>query len=257
MSGWNPDLYLRYQDERTQPAYDLAARIDIAQPARIIDLGCGPGNSTRVLRERWSAAKIAGLDNSQEMIQKARETYPQETWIQADIADWRPEEKFDVLFSCATLQWLPGHESLIRKLFDHVNARGAFAVQLPANNRSPLHMALLKTAREPEWSDATAGCEGMITYQDPGFYYDALARLSKRVILWQTTYYHVMADHQGLIEWYSSTGMKTYLARLAGEQERKAFQRQVLEECRAEYPPQADGKILFPFQRLFFIVYRE
>jgi trans-aconitate 2-methyltransferase len=257
MSGWNPGLYLQFGDERTQPACDLAARIELERPDRIIDLGCGPGNSTRILRERWPGAQIAGLDSSPEMIQTAREAYPQETWIRADIADWRPEGKFDVLFSSATLQWLPGHEELIPKLFAYVAARGAFAVQLPANNRSPLHTALLRVARKPAWAGATAGCDGMITYRDPGFYYDVLASLSRRVILWQTTYYHVMSDPQGLIEWYSSTGMKTYLARLADGAERKAFQRQVLEECRPEYPPQADGKILFPFRRFFFIVYKD
>jgi trans-aconitate 2-methyltransferase len=130
-------------------------------------------------------------------------------------------------------------------------------VQLPANHESPLHLALLETAQRPEWAQATAGCAGMIVYHEPDFYYDLLASRTSRVALWRTTYYHILPGHQGMVDWYSSTGMKTYLSRLADEQERRTFAGQVLDACREKYPLQADGKILFPFRRLFFIAYRD
>ena len=274
MGKWDPDSYLRFERERTQPSYDLVSRIEGLDPATIIDIGCGPGNSTRVLRERWPTARIAGLDNSPEMIDKARTAYPQGTWILADAATWRPDEsahpagctdpagcthpqRYDLVFSNAALQWIPNHELLLRSLFALVRPQGALAVQVPANNESPLYRAVARVSRRPEWREWTAGCEEMLTYHPAGFYYDQLTALSGRVSVWQTTYHHVMADHGGMIDWYASTGMRCYLERLPGDAERKAFRAQVLEECRADYPQQQDGKVLFPFRRLFFIAYND
>jgi trans-aconitate 2-methyltransferase len=195
LSKWNPDLYLKYEDERTQPSYDLISRINIADPANIIDIGCGPGNSTRVLKERWPHAQILGLDSSREMIEKARSAYPRGHWILADAAKWKPEIKYGLVFSNATLQWIPDHESLIRTLFDSVQNQGALAVQIPANSGSPLHQALLKVSKRGKWKEAMAGCDELITYHDAGFHYDHLSALSRRVFIWHTTYYHVMAGH--------------------------------------------------------------
>jgi trans-aconitate 2-methyltransferase len=257
MNKWNPDLYLKYEDERTQPSYDLVSRINIANPTNIIDIGCGPGNSTRVLRERWPHAQILGLDNSQEMIEKARSAYPQEHWILADAARWKTDVKYSIVFSNATLQWIPNHESLIRTLFDYVQSQGALAVQVPANSGSPLHHAVLRVSKREKWKEAMVGCDELITYRDASFYYNQLSALSKRIFIWYTTYYHVMASHQNLIDWYASTGMKPYLERLATDELRRLFQSQVLDECRPAYPEQQDRKILFPFKRLFFVAYKE
>ena len=171
----------------------------------------------------------------------------------ADIRERQPEEKFDVLFSGATLQWISGHERLIPKLFLTVRQEGVFAVQLPANQEAPLHHALIRVSRRGEWSKLTAGCEELIVYRSPEFYYKILSALSPRIHLWKTTYYHVLENHQGLIDWYSSTGMRTYLERLPDEVAKESFRRQVLEECRESYPVQVDGRILYPFDRLFFV----
>jgi trans-aconitate 2-methyltransferase len=257
MSSWNPDLYLQFKEERTQPARDLAARISLDKPKQIVDLGCGPGNSTQVLRDRWPDADVLGVDNSPEMIEKARATCLQGSWLLADLRDWNPEDSWDIVFSCATLQWIPNHERLIPKVFSLVKAEGVLAVQLPANQEAPLHLALLEVARRKEWKDLTSGCEDLIVYRSPGFYYDILSPISPGVFFWKTTYYHVLADHQGLIDWYSSTGMKTYLERLPGETQKESFRTQVLEACRDSYPAQKDGRILYPFDRLFFIAYKK
>ena len=254
---WNPDLYLKYKDERTQPSYDLVSRINLPNPEKIVDIGCGPGNSTRVLRERWPRAQVAGLDSSAEMIQTAREAYPQETWIMSDAAQWETDEKFDIVFSSAALQWIPDHTVLIPKLFDRVKPGGVLAVQVPSNHRSPLHQAVLKVSKKKEWSQLMAGCETRLNYHEPGFYYELLAAISRQFTLWQTTYYHVLDNHQGLVDWYSSTGMRPYLERLATDAEKNAFREQVLEACRPFYPAQSNGKILFPFNRLFFLASHE
>jgi trans-aconitate 2-methyltransferase len=256
MSSWNPDLYLQFKEERTQPARDLTARIALESPKDIVDLGCGPGNSTQVLRDRWPEANVLGVDSSREMIEKARANCPEERWLLADLRDWNPEDYWDIVFSNATLQWIPDHQRLIPKIFSLVRPAGILAVQLPANREAPLHQAVLEIARRPEWKELTSGCGDLITYHEPGFYYNILSALAPRVILWKTAYYHVLHDHQALIEWYSSTGMKTYLERLTGEAEKTVFRNQVLEACRDSYLLQKDGRIVYPFERLFFIASR-
>jgi trans-aconitate 2-methyltransferase len=257
MSSWNPDLYLRFKDERTQPAIDLVNRIRLDKPGRIVDLGCGPGNSTQVLRERWLESDLLGVDNSPEMIDKARATYPQGQWLLADLNDWKPEGQFDLVFSNATLQWVHHHERLIQRVFSWVRPKGVLAVQLPANQESPLHRALMAVSQKGEWKEIIAGCEDLLVYRGADFYYDLLSGLSQRVDLWSTTYYHVMENPQALIEWYSSTGMKPYLERLPDEERKESFRNQVLKACRGSYPERADKRILYPFHRLFFIAYKK
>lgn len=256
MTTWNPDLYLKYGTERTQPAIDLAARVDLAAPVRIIDIGCGPGNSTKVLRERWPAAQVSGLDSSPEMIAKARQTCPQGEWITTDAAHWNPPERYSLVFSNAALQWIPDQRALLPRLFAAVEPGGALAVQVPANTDSPLYQAVQRVAQRPPWRERLAGCEQALTYREAPFYYDLLSTLSSRFSLWYTIYIHVLASRQGLIEWYSSTGLRPYLERLAESDLQEAFKREILAECQAAYPLQQDGKVLFPFRRLFFIAYR-
>ena len=256
MSPWNPEAYLKYKDERTQPSYDLVARIDLHAPGEMVDIGCGPGNSTQVLCERWPAAHRLGVDSSPDMIARARQTYPLAAWQVADAATWEPEHTFDLVFSNATLQWIPAHTALFPRLFGWVKPQGALAVQVPANDDSPLHLAVQAVAQRAEWQAFTEGCHALFTYHPPSFYYDLLAPLSARLVLWQTTYYHVLPNHQGLIDWYASTGLRPYLERLPGETERQAFQAQILEICRERYPLQQDQRVLFPFRRLFFVAYK-
>jgi trans-aconitate 2-methyltransferase len=256
MSSWNPDLYLRFMEQRTQPVTDLVARLALDNPGHIVDLGCGPGNSTQVLRERWADSDILGMDSAPAMIGKARESCPQGKWLLADLKDWEPKQSFDLVFSCATLQWIPNHERLLPRLFYWVRPEGALAVQLPANQESALHLALIRVSNKREWKECVAGCENLIVYRSAEFYYDVLSALAQRIQIWTTTYYHVLENHQALIDWYSSTGMRTYLERLPDEERRESFRAQVLEACRESYPSRRDGKILYPFRRLFFIAYK-
>jgi trans-aconitate 2-methyltransferase len=256
MTNWDPQAYLQFRNERTQPSVDLVARIELGDPRTIVDLGCGPGNSAQVLRMRWPRALITGVDSSPQMIEKARESFPDGTWQLADVGRWSPAEPYDLVFSSATLQWIPDHDALLPRLFAAVKADGVLAVQVPANQDSPLHQALLRVSALPEWDSRTADCRGQITYHAPEYYYDALARLAGRIELWQTTYFHKMDRPQGLIDWYASTGMKPYLERLDSEEEKSRFQQAVLWECAGQYPARQDGRVLFAFRRTFFIAYR-
>jgi trans-aconitate 2-methyltransferase len=253
---WNPTQYLKFKSERTQPSIDLVSRIALDNPKSIIDIGCGPGNSTQVLCQRWPEAEVAGLDNSEEMIKKAQADFPKQKWILADAGTFNPGQKYDLVFSNATLQWLPNHEALIPKLFSFCTEKGAMAVQVPANNESPLHKALLAVSDSQKWRGFTSHCEKLFNYRPAGYYYDLLLSLSSKIDLWETAYLHVLESHAGLIEWYRSTGMRPFLERLPDDASRKLFEGEVLEKCQSAYPPQKDVKILYPFKRTFFIAYR-
>jgi trans-aconitate 2-methyltransferase len=257
-TSWDPGQYLKFRDERTRPSMDLAARIDLAEPATILDVGCGPGNSTEVLHGRWPGSRITGLDSSPEMIVAARASHDWGEWVCADAArleDGSDRQRHDLVFSNATLQWISDHERLVPRLFGLVNPRGALAVQVPANAGSPLHRSLVRAAGDPRWSRFTAGCASRLVYHGPSFYYGLLCGLAGRLDVWETTYHHALADHRALVEWYKGTGMRPCLERLPDDASRRAFEDAVLEGCRADYPVQPDGRIIYPFQRLFFIAY--
>ena len=255
MTDWNPRQYLQFANERTRPSIDLSPRVNIENPKCIIDIGCGPGNSTRVLRGRWPDAKIAGLDSSAAMIEKAKEDYPGIEWITADASAFMHEKKYDIVFSNAAIQWIPDHEVLVPHLFEIVNRGGALAVQVPGNKESPLHQALLRVSSSPKWSRFTSDVEKIFTYNDAAYYYDTLFRISSKFDLWETTYYHVLNSHAGLVEWYKGTGMRPFLEKLPDESSRKEFENEVLAECIQVYPIRKDGKVLYPFKRIFFIAY--
>jgi trans-aconitate 2-methyltransferase len=256
MPSWDPGQYVKFLDERTRPSRDLCARIDLAAPARVLDVGCGPGNSTRVLRERWPDADLAGLDSSPDMIAQARADRPDGTWILADAAAFEPEGDWDVVFSNAALQWLPDHERLLPRLLGWVAPGGCLAVQMPARDGSPFRASLQEVARRPRWRDRMDGCAGSLTLLGAQATYDILAPLAARLELWESIYYHVLASHQGLVDWYAGTGMRPYLDRLAEPADRAAFQAEVLDGCREAYPAAGDGRVLMPFRRLFFVAWR-
>ncbi len=254
MIEWNPNQYLKFVRERTQPSIDLAARIELQHPRSIIDIGCGPGNSTEILRRKWPNSKITGFDSSPTMIQKARSDHPDGEWITGDAASFRFNDKYDVVFSNAALQWIQDHEALIPRLFGIVADAGVLAVQVPADFESPLRRAVVSVAGNPKWSSYTAGCDRIINYRTAGYYYDILSALPGKAYLWETTYYHVLPTHADLVEWYKGTGMKPFLERLPDEAHRKEFENEVLDRCKDGYVVRSDGKVLYPFKRIFFVL---
>ena len=257
MAAWNSDQYLRFKNERTQPSIDLAAKVRIENPADVIDIGCGPGNSTKVLRERWPNARIIGLDSSSEMIERAKTDFPEQEWLLADASKLEPDQTYDIVFSNAVLQWIPGHDYLIPRLVIIVKPGGALAVQVPANYESPLHKALLIVSEREKWSGFTSGCWKLLHYYNVEYYYNLLYPIaSSGLDIWETTYYHVLSSHAALIEWYRGTGLRPFLERLPGDEYRKEFMNEILDECRQAYAIQRDGNILFPFKRIFFVVYK-
>jgi len=256
MPQWDADLYLQFASERTQPVFDLLNRIHLRQPRRIADLGCGPGNSTEALRRHWPESSVVGIDLSAEMIRKARQDYPAGTWMIGDATTWRADPPVDLVFSNAMLQWVPHHAAVCRHLLDQIAPEGVLAVQVPAHYDSVLHREIIELSRDPAWDARMHQARRALTNESPGFYYDLLAPLAKRVDLWETTYYHVLPGPEGVVRWFRATGLRPFLDALDSDQERSRFEASLLKRYSTSYPRRPSGSILFPFRRLFFVAYR-
>jgi trans-aconitate 2-methyltransferase len=255
MTSWDPSKYLRFSDERTRPAVDLASRIAFDAPRTVIDLGCGPGNSTQVLRQRWPSARVCGLDSSPEMIASAKQSYPDQEWILAGIADWSAGAPYDVVFSNAALQWVRDHVALTRHLFAQVAPGGALAFQIPSSAYSPVRSFIHEIAQDEAWVSRMDGALAALTMEEPPVYYDALSPRANSVDIWETEYYHVTESPSAIVEWISSTGLRPYLEALDSDREKQRFVAMLTERVTEAYATRSDGRVLFPFRRTFVIAY--
>ena len=258
MPTWNPAQYLKFAEERTRPCRDLVGSIALDAPRRAIDLGCGPGNSTQVLAGRWPDADLTGLDTSAEMLEAARRAQPGRRWVQDDVARWAADGgdgAFDLVFSNCTLQWVPEHAVVYPQLLARVAAGGALAVQIPSPGVSRrIEREMAASAAWRRWFPA--GRLATWHAHEPPFYYDLLAPRAARVDLWETEYFHVMPDADAIVEWYQGTGLRPYLEAIGDPADRERFLEEYREGIRAAYPQRSDGRVLFPFRRIFAIAYR-
>ena len=255
MSDWQPSLYLEFGKERTQPSIDLVARLDKEDPGRILDVGCGPGNSTRVLQARWGHAEIIGLDRSQAMIEEAKSRYPDIQWYCADASvDLSGLGTFDIVFSNAAIQWMPNQKALLSKLFGMLRPSGVLAVQVPCAKFMPVHTELVELASAEKWKARFEKLIAPYSVHTPDYYYDILCNLTDEVDLWETDYYHIMDSHSDIVRWSSASAMRPYLDCLPDESAAAEFTEEYELALREAYPLQPGGKILFPCTRIFFIV---
>lgn len=253
MADWNPALYSRFEDERTRPARELLARVPLAGAARVFDLGCGPGNSTELLVQRYPGAEVVGLDNSPAMIESARQRLPGTRFELADVGTWQPQQAPDLIYANATLQWVPGHEQLFPRLFAQLAPGGVLAVQMPDNWDEPTHAEMRNVARLPQFATAIGDPSKLRIGRLPlTTYYDLLAPLAEEVDTWHTIYQHRMASPAAIVEWVSATGLKPFVAPLDAQQ-RAAYLAEYERRIGAAYPQRADGKLLLAFPRLFIV----
>lgn len=256
MPKWDSDQYSKFINERTQPAYDLVSKIKVEAPKRIVDMGCGPGNSTEVLFQRWQNATISGFDSSPDMLKKATASNSEIEWFQSTIENWNPTCSYDIIFSNAVLQWVKSHDELLPKLLNMLNNDGALAVQMPAHYKSPLHKQLIEVAEMPEWSKFTTEARNLLSLSTPSFYYDLLSPITSHLDIWETQYFHVMENQKAILEWFRGTGLRPFLEALPTHESKAAFEREILKRYTASYPEQKNGKVIFPFNRFFFVVYK-
>jgi trans-aconitate 2-methyltransferase len=255
MASWSPVQYLRFADERTRAARDLLAQVPLARPRRIVDLGCGPGNSTELLVERFPLAEILGLDTSVDMLRKARERLPQCTFIEADIASWTPAESTDLLFANAVLQWVPDHPLVLCRLLEAVPAGGVLAVQMPDNMREPANALQRQVAESGPWAEDLANAVPRAELLSADAYYDLLKPVCRHIDIWHSIYNHALASPQAIVEWFKGSSLQPYLARL-GCAAREQFLAAYAEKIAAAYRPTFDGKVLLRFPRLFIVAVR-
>lgn len=256
MEDWNPNQYLKFGSERTQPAIDLLNRVSLDSPNHIIDLGCGPGNSTTLLKQRWASATVSGLDSSAKMIQKAKLEHPSINWIHQDVSEWNPDKKYDLVFSNAALQWVEDHAILFPKLYTNLEIGGQLAVQLPYHWDSSLNLDVVEVSKNPEWDKRMGPARTALIRESISFYYDLVSSVAEDFHIWTTEYYHIMESHKAILEWISGTGLRPYMELLETEQERDQFKNQLLQRFENSYSKQIDGKIIFPFKRLFILATR-
>ncbi|ACS87227.1 trans-aconitate 2-methyltransferase [Musicola paradisiaca] len=251
MQDWNPELYLRFASERTRPALELVSRIIHPDIIRITDLGCGPGNSTELLRQAWPHAEITGLDNSAAMLEQAHRRLPGCTFQLADIAHWQPEKPQDLIFANASLQWLDDHDRLFPHLLRQLAPGGVLAVQMPDTLEQPTHQLMRQTALAGPWRDTFADVDRIRQpLSDPEYYYDLLVGNGCEADIWRTTYYHVMSGPLAIIEWLKGTGLRPFLTRLDKE-EQQAFLQHYQVHLQQAYPARRDGSCLLAYPRLF------
>ncbi len=256
MPTWDPRQYLKFSDHRLRPALDLFAQVQAERPQVVYDLGCGPGNITRLLSERWPAARIVGVDSSREMLDRARTQAPGVEFLQADILHWSPPAPADVLFSNATLHWLDDHARLLSRLMSHLAPGGVLAVQMPCNRDAPSHLLMEAAAADGPWRAQLSQVRPVLgSVESADAYYRILAPLAGRIDIWETEYLHVLEGDNPVVEWTSGTALRPCLDALE-QPARDAFLAAYARRIALAYPRAADGRTLFPFRRIFIVAQR-
>ncbi len=256
MTDWSARQYLRFEDERTRPPRDLLAQVPLTEARLVVDLGCGPGNSTELLIARYPQAKVIGLDSSPEMLRQARERLPKCAFVEADIATWIPEAPPDLLFANAVFQWVPDHPTVLRRLLEALPQGGVLAVQMPDNTREPALLLMQEVAAKGRWARGAALDEaGRADLPIPAGYYDLLKPLCSRLDIWHSIYNHVMDGPEGVVEWFKGSGLRPFLAALDPAM-REEFLAAYLARIAQHYPRRHDGRVLLKFPRLFIVATR-
>jgi trans-aconitate 2-methyltransferase len=253
---WSATQYRKFESERTRAAYDLLQGVPPLDVRRVVDLGCGPGNTTELLVARYPDAQVSGVDSSADMVAQARHRLPGVDFVQADLSQWASGQPVDLLFANAVFQWVPDHRQLLPALFRSVAPGGVFAFQLPDNLNQPSHTAMRYAAREIGLGDRLRAAEATRTpIAEPAMYYDLLIGDAARIDIWHTIYFHSLTDADAIVEWFLGSGLRPYLALLTPE-ERPRFLAAYRAAIATAYPPRSDGRVLLPFPRLFVVAQR-
>jgi trans-aconitate 2-methyltransferase len=251
MPVWDPGHYLRYADERSRPFFELTSRVSADAPRSVVDLGCGPGQLTATLADRWPTARVLGIDSSAEMIDAAQEhAGPRLEFRRQDLCEFAPSEPVDVIISNATLQWVDDHRSVLPQLVEALAPGGWLAFQVPGNQTAPSHTLLHQLAQDPRFADRIGGIDQRIMPPASTYLAD-LSTLGLQTDAWETTYLHVLQGTDPVYDWISGTGARPYLQGL-DDGERQVFIDEYKAMLRAAYPAQPFGTVL-GFRRIFAV----
>ena len=252
---WNPQQYLKFGGQRLRPAHDLLARVTGTAPQHIVDLGCGTGTVTAVLRARWPDAPIVGVDNSKPMLQRAQAELPDVSWEFANLAEWTPSGPADLLVSNAALHWLDNHPTLFPGLLSHLRPGGVLAVQMPAQHGAPSHQIGYELAESARWRGRLSGLVRRQPILDPDEYFALLRPLVSSLDLWFTEYIQVLTGDNPVAEFTKGSFVGAWLSALPSDEARE-FESDYRQQVAAAYPVSGDGVTLFPFRRFFLVAQR-
>ena len=286
MTTWDPEQYLAFSGPRQRAALDLLDRVPPIEPKRICDLGCGTGHVTQLIAQRWPEARVLGIDKSPDMLDmahsndfKVQRSAEQARgsqnsagrssgnaagkripidWQQADIGSWKASKPFDLIYSNATLHWLPNHVTLLPHLIEQLRPGGVIAIQMPLSWYAPSHRLMREVLATGGPNGAALGDEALRAAHDrppvmqAGEYYDLIAPLVERVDIWSTEYLHILEGKHAVFDWVAGAGLRPILQSLEGEA-REHFLFGYRDRVREAYPQNMHGQTLYPFPRLFIV----
>ncbi|MEH6417466.1 trans-aconitate 2-methyltransferase [Pseudomonas sp. CGJS7] len=249
---WDPGKYLDFADLRGRPFFDLTARIGSKQPRRVVDLGCGPGNLTLSLAQRWPDAALEASDNSPEMVAAARAAGIAAELI--DVREWTPKPDTDVLVSNAVLQWVPEHRQLLERWARELPPGAWIAIQVPGNFDAPSHVLTRELAASPRWAERLreVGLREDDAVDTPTQYAERMAAQGCAVDAWETTYTQRLSGANAVLEWITGTALRPVKAAL-DEPEWQQFRQDLAPLLDRAYPPRGDGTTWFEFRRIFVV----
>jgi len=249
---WDAKQYMHFGNERLRPALDLLAYVPEQEPQRVVDLGCGTGNVSALLKARWPAADVLGVDSSENMLVAAAAAVPECRFEHADLAHWQPDGLLDVIYSNATLQWLPDHPTLFPRLLSFLRRGAWLAVQMPAMHDAPLRQMQAELARSPAFAPHLQKVPQHPSILTAENYYDLLRSHCTKLDIWETVYLHTLRGADAVAEWAAGTSLRPYLDALP-EDQRPAFRAAYAAAMRTAYPQRENGVTLLPFKRLFIV----
>ncbi len=188
------------------------------------------------------------------MLDEARGRLPRLRFEAADANHWTPDADVDLVYANATYQWIPGHLEQLGRVLEALRPGAILAVQMPDNLAEPTHRLMRTVAESGPWAKRLAGAPRN-PLAPPRVYHEALAPLASRFDIWRTTYNHVLADAEAIVEFVSGTGLRPFLDPLS-EAEREDFLARYTAAIAEAYPPLSDGKVLLRFPRLFMVAQR-
>lgn len=251
--AWSASQYLKFEDERTRPARDLLAQVPDLPSGPAFDLGCGPGNSTELIQQRFPDASLSGIDSDENMLLAAAKRLPGLTFEKADLATWVPPRGASLFYGNAVFQWLPNHLDIFERLTAALAPGGTLAVQMPDNRDEPTHLLMEETASSSDFADAF---EGKTVRRNrlpaPSVYVERLSQHAAHIEVWHTIYYHRLANAEAIVEWVKGTGLRPYLDALPLAR-RGAFEAAYTNRIRDAYPALSDGRVLLRFPRFFVV----
>ncbi|SDP44849.1 trans-aconitate 2-methyltransferase [Ralstonia sp. 25mfcol4.1] len=254
---WSASQYVQFEDERTRPVRDLVGAIPTANATRVVDIGCGPGNSTEVLAARYGGAEVIGLDSDADMIAAARKRLPNLHFDIADVTQWADGGPWDVILANAVFQWVPDHASLFPSLVGKLAPGGSLAVQMPDNLNEPPHLLMRETALSGPWAPKlAAAADARTALASERWYYELLKPHCSRVDIWRTIYQHPLTGGAAaVVEWFKGSGLRPFLAPL-DEAERAEYLKQYEAALAKVFPAMPEGTVLLPFPRVFIVATR-